>query len=365
MEIRQRFVLPIGPVHLALEEPVKFKIETEGNVIKSVDLEIGYIHRAIEYLAATKDFYQALIVVERICGICSHSHPTCFVQALETIAGIEVPLRAKYLRTLVGELERIHSHLLNLAILCKIMGFKTLFVKFMNARENIKDLMEGITGHRGNYAFNTIGGVRKDLTEDEVFEVKKTIKDLEPELYELIEDVLRNVTLISRTKGIGILTTEEAVKFSVVGPVARASGVSIDLRKDAVIQGAVYDYVEFEKIVENDGDVLSRIKVRLFEMVESIKIIKQLIKNLPKGPISLKKFFFIPKGMAISRWEAPRGELVYYCITDGSDIPFKVKVRTPSFVNMYALTKILIGEDVADVTLISGSLDPCFSCMQR
>lgn len=365
MEVRKSFTLPIGPVHIVLEEPIQFKLEIEGNTVKGVSLEIGYIHRGIEYLVATKDFYQALIVLERICGICSHSHPTCFVQALETIAGIEVPLRARFLRTLVGELERIHSHLLNLAILCKITGFKTLFVKFMNAREKIKDLMEGITGHRGNYAFNTIGGVRKDLTEDEIFEVGKTIEELEPELNELIENVLKNTTLTSRIKGIGVLSMQDVVELSLVGPVARASGVSTDLRKDTLLPGAVYEFLEFEKIIQPEGDVLARVKVRLFEIGESIKIIKQLIKILPKGPIYLKKFLNIPKGVALSRWEAPRGELVYYCVTDGSDIPFKVKVRTPSFVNMYALTRVLIGEDVADVTLISGSLDPCFSCMQR
>ncbi|AIH04515.1 hydrogenase large subunit [Thermodesulfobacterium commune] len=365
MNRSQKFVLPIGPIHIALEEPIQLKLETEGNIVKNVQLKIGYVHRAIEFLLANKDFYQGIIVVERVCGICSHSHPTCFVQALEQIAGIEVPLRARYLRTLIGELERIHSHLLNTAIACEILGFKTLFVRCMNARENIKDLMEGITGHRGNYAFNTIGGVRKDLLEDEIHEVKKSIDSLEPEIFQLIETVLSNSTLISRTKEIGVLTYQDAIDLSVVGPVARASGVDLDLRKDVAMPGAAYEFLEFEKVIEKDGDVLSRVKVRLLEMIESFKIIKQILKDLPKGPILTKKFVPIPKGIGISRWEAPRGGLIYYCITDGTDIPYRVKIRAPSFVNIYALNRILINQDVADVTIISGSIDPCFSCMQR
>ncbi|QER42758.1 hypothetical protein F1847_08375 [Thermodesulfobacterium sp. TA1] len=365
MANQSRFVLPIGPIHIALEEPIQLKLETEGNIVKSVSLQIGYVHRAIEFLLANKDFYQGIIIVERVCGICSHSHPTCFVQALEQIAGIEVPLRARYLRTLVGELERIHSHLLNTAIACEIMGFKTLFVRCMNARETVKDLMEGITGHRGNYAFNTIGGVRKDLTEDEIEAVKKLIENLEPEVFNLIEAVLTNPTIVGRTKGIGVLTYQDAVEFSVVGPVARASGVPLDLRKDAPMPGAAYEFLEFQKVLEKDGDVLSRVKVRLLEMVESFKMINQILKDLPKGPILTKKFTSIPKGIGISRWEAPRGGLIYYCVTDGSDIPYRVKIRAPSFVNIYALNKILLNQDVADVTLISGSIDPCFSCMQR
>ncbi|AIS53118.1 Ech-type complex subunit Ech2E [Thermoanaerobacter kivui] len=361
--IKRNFALPIGPFHIALEEPVHFKIESEGNIVKDVSIEIGHVHRSIEFLACTKNFYQVIPLVERVCGICSHSHPICFVQAIEDIAKIEVPIRARYLRTLVGELERIHSHLLNVGIACEVMGFQTLFIKFFNTRENIKDLMEAITGHRGNYAFNTIGGVRRDINDIE--SIRQCVKRVKEETKKLIDESLENPTFVTRTKGIGILGHEDAINLSVVGPVARASGVSFDLRKDAHIPGGAYEFLEFDKIVEKDGDVLARIKVRLLEIRESIKIIEQVLNQLPDGPINLDKLPSIPKGIGIGRWEAPRGENLYYCITDGSDIPFRLKIRVPSYVNLHAVKNMLIGQDISDVTLIVASIDPCYSCTQR
>lgn len=361
--IKRTFSLPVGPFHIALEEPVHFKVESEGNIIKEVSIEIGHVHRSIEYLACTRNFYQVIPLVERVCGICSHSHPTCFVQAIESIAKIEVPLRARYLRTLVGELERIHSHLLWAGIACENMGFQTLFIKFFNVRENIKDLMEVVTGHRGNYAFNTIGGVRKDIEDTD--SIKHLVEKVRQDILKLIDEVLENHTVIGRLKGIGILTYEDAVNLSLVGPLARASGVPFDVRKDVCIPGSTYEFIDFEKIVEKDGDVLARVKVRLLECIESIKIIKQVLKQLSNGPIKLDRLPAIPKGIGIARWEAPRGELLYYCLTDGSDVPFRVKIRTPSYVNIPAAKKMLIGQDIADVTLIVASIDPCYSCAQR
>lgn len=290
------------------------------------------------------------------------THPMAWVQAVEKLGNVNVPTRAKCLRTIVSELERIHSHLLWAGIAAHVIGFISVFYLIWNSREKVKDLMELTTGHRANYSFNTIGGVRRDITDSS--QIFKILSEVEEDCKAFIDIVMNDKTIELRTKGVGILTKEDAITYSVVGPTARASGIPQDIRKIDE-PGAAYDMVDWQVIVSDGCDVFARVEVRLLEILESIKIIKELLKIIPEGAIAKEIRPIIPEGTAIGRHEAPRGEDVHILISDGSDVPFRHKIRAPSFVNLPALSAMLPDNDLANATLIVASVDPCLSCTQR
>jgi len=355
-------IIPIGPFHPLLEEPEFFKFYVEGEKVVDADVRIGYNHRGIEKLAESKTWEQDIFLVERICGICSTSHPFAFVQAAEDVSGIEAPERAKYIRTIIGELERIHSHLLWVGLAGHFIGYNTVFMWAWKYREPVLDMFEIISGNRNHYAMFKVGGVRRDITKDKVPGLLKAIDDVEKFCAMLVKAVTQDPVIQARTKGIGILKKQDAIDLCVVGPTARPSGVAIDVRKDHPY--AAYDKVPWEMIVMEEGDVFAKAAVRLLETIESVKIIRGCLKSMPKGPIDAE-IREVGVGEGIGHHEAPRGEVFHYVRSNGSNYPERHKIRAPSFMNVPSFKKTVIGESVADAALITASVDPCYCCTER
>ena len=353
----------IGPQHPALLEPEKFSVKVEGETVKQVEPRIGYVHRGIEKAAEQRTYLQDVYLVERICGICNSCHAACFVETVEKILGTEVPLRAQYLRTIILELNRLHSHMLLLGHAGLEIGYETLFQYMWRDREPVMDLTEQLTGNRVISSAMTVGGIRRDLQETDIPKVKTQITTLKKKMdfyYKLFEN---EPSFKIRTQNVGILSKEDALKLSVVGPVARASGIAIDVRKDEPYEA--YGEIPFNLITRDEGDSWARLMVRLDEVVESINIIDYALDHMPSGPFRVKVPRVVVAGEAINHVEAPRGELFYYVKSQGTAYPERVKVRTPTFANIPAFINIAEGGNIADVPPSFVSLDPCFSCTDR
>ncbi len=355
--------VPIGPQHPALKEPESFDITIEGERVVRMVAKMGYNHRGIEKACEQRTYIQCLYLIERICGICSHSHSTAFVQCVEEVAGLQVPKRALYIRTLIGELERIHSHLLWLGVAGHEIGFDTLLMYTWRDRETVLDLLALLTGNRVNYGINTIGGVRRDVTAQQAEEIRKGVALLEERTKYYQQVATEEVTLAKRLGGVGQLSHEDAVRLGAIGPTGRASQVDRDVRRDDPY--AAYGEMKFQVVMDTHGDVYGRTLVRVGELIESCKIIRQVLDNLPEGPITVKAPRKIPVGEAVVRYEAPRGEDVHYLRANGSDMPERMKVRAPTLANVQAVAKMLEGNYLADVPLVIAAIDPCFSCTDR
>jgi membrane-bound hydrogenase subunit alpha len=357
------FKIPIGPQHPALKEPTSFSVALRGEKILGVDVRLGYNHRGIEKACEERTYVQDVYLIERICGICSHSHSTAFVQAVEEIAGLEVPKRAKYLRVIVAELERIHSHLLWLGVAGHEIGFDTLLMYSWRDREIAMDLLALITGNRVNYGMNNIGGVRRDITPDMVPQILAAMKTLEERTKYYIEVATQEPTLVNRLSNVGVVSHEDAIRLGAVGPTARASGVERDIRKDDPY--AAYDEIPFKVITDTHNDVYGRAVVRLLELLECYKMVAYAASNLPDGPIAVRAPRKMPVGEAISRYEAPRGEDFHYVKSNGSDHPERVKVRAPTLANVQCVKHMLKDRYLADLPIVVAAIDPCFSCTDR
>ena len=355
--------IPIGPQHPALKEPESFLVTLRGEKITAFNVKIGYNHRGIEKACEDRTYTQDVYLVERVCGICSHSHSTCFVQAVEEIAGLAVPKRALYIRTLIGELERIHSHLLWLGVAGHEVGFDTLLMYAWRDREVVMDILSLLTGNRVNYGMNTIGGVRRDIKTENIQKVLKDMDTLEERTKYYIELALGESTLIKRLSGVGKLAYDDAVSLGAVGPTARASGVERDTRREDPY--AAYSELTFNVITDKRCDVYGRTVVRLKELLESFSMVRQVLKNLPEGPITIKAPRKIPQGEAVSRYEAPRGEDLHYVRSNGTDKPDRVKMRAPTLANIQVVAHMLQDSYLADLPIVIAAIDPCFSCTDR
>lgn len=358
-------IIPIGPYHPLQEEPELFKLYCEGEIVKDIKWETGYNHRGIEKLSQSRTFDQVFFLVERICGICSTSHPFAFANCMEEIADIEVPDRAKYIRTIIAELERIHSHLLWVGLAGHFLGYNTVFMWAWKYREPVLDLFEMITGNRNSYAMFKIGGVRRDIANNKITRIKETLDLVKKKTDLLAGAVMDDPVIHARTKGVGILTKEDIVNYGAVGPVARASGVAIDVRHDDPY--AAYPLVNWKVITAQSGDVFAKAEVRLLEMYESISIIDQCLAGLKKEKegeteIVVKE---IPEGIGTGHAEAPRGEVFHFVKTDGSNYPVRHKIRAPSYVNIATFRKACVGQTISDATLALAAVDPCYCCTER
>jgi len=357
-------VIPIGPFHPLQEEPEFFKLHVEGETVVGLDIEIGYNHRGIEKLSESRTFDQTIFLVERICGICSTSHPIACVQAVEDAGDIEVPERALYIRSTVGELERIHSHLLWLGLAGHFLGFNTVWMWTWKVREPLLEMMEIITGNRNHYAMMKVGGVRRDITSEMVDPLEKLLDDIARSLDLLRDVVIDDPLLHARLKAVGVLTKEDIKNFGALGPTARGSGVAIDARRDH--PHAAYGLVDWDVITQPEGDVFAKTVVRVLEMYESAKIIKQCLEKLRvlKGSIDSNPKE-VPAGDGIGLYEAPRGEVFHYVRSDGSNRPARHKVRAPSFMNVPTNKVAVLGETISDATIILAAVDPCYCCTER
>ncbi|MDR2956992.1 MAG: nickel-dependent hydrogenase large subunit [Coriobacteriales bacterium] len=355
--------IPIGPQHPALKEPENFVLSLDGERIVGAAVNLGYNHRGVEKGCEGRNYTQCLYLIERVCGICSHSHSTSFSKAVEELAGIEVPRRAHWIRSLVGELERLHSHMLWLGVAGHELGFDTLFMLSWRDRELVLDLLAKITGNRVNYGANKLGGVRSDIDDKVTEEIRVVIKKFSEAVKYYIEVVTTEPTLAARMLGVGKLSHEDAVTFGAAGPVARAANVDRDVRRDDPY--AAYDEIPFDVITDDHADVFGRAIVRAKEMAVSCEIILYIIDNIPDGELITKIPRKIPEGEVFSRYEAPRGEDVHFIKSNGSDKPERVKVRAPTSANAASIALMLQDNYLADAPIIIAAIDPCFSCTDR
>ena len=354
-------IIPIGPYHPALHEPEYFELYVDGERIVGARYKGFMVHRGMEKIAESRmTINQIPFLAERICGICGYTHNVAYCQAVENVAGIDVPERAHYIRSIMLEIERIHSHMLWLGIAFHFLGFDTGFMITWRLREKVMDLAEMLTGNRKTYGLNLIGGVRRDIDLSKALKVKKVLRDLRKDYVDYMEKILGLKEIIYRTRGVGVLDYGEARKYSVLGPTARASGIDTDVRKYHPY--AAYRHVDFKIPVYKDGDVLSRILVRHEEIIESINIIEQLLDNLPRTPIMAEEIHVPEHRIGVGVTEAPRGEDIHFVITSRDNKIYRWRPRAPSYNNIPALLVMLKDQHLADAPIIIASIDPCFSC---
>jgi Ni,Fe-hydrogenase III large subunit len=354
-------VIPFGPQHPVLPEPLHLKLVMQDEKIVEAIPAIGYVHRGLEKLTESKEFTQNVFIVERICGICSMMHAMAYCQGIESLMNLEVPERAKYLRVIWAELHRMHSHLLWLGLLADAFGFESLFMQVWRDREKIMDIMEETAGSRVIISVNTVGGTRRDLSDEQMKKILSVTDEIRNNLKHVEAVFLNDYTVKHRLVGVGVLSKEDAYKLGTVGPMARARGSTQDLRTTGY---AAYGNLEFEPIVSTDGDSYARTSVRLREVYQSIDLIKQAIGKIPQGETAIP-FKGFPNGETISRVEQPRGEVLYYLRANGTKNLERMRVRTPTFANIPALLKILPGAELADVPMLILTIDPCISCTER
>ena len=357
-----RTVIPIGPYHPLQEEPEFFTLTVEGETVVDIDVRIGYNHRGIEKLSESKIFENCTFVVERICGICSTSHPYAFTRAVEDVFPMEVPIRAKYIRTIIAETERIHSHLLWLGLAGHFLGYNTVYMWAWKLREEILDVMEILSGNRNNYAMFKPGGVPRDIRAEDIPVCLRKIESILPTLDMLKKAVLDDPVLHARLKGVGVMTYQQAIDFSALGPTSRASGVARDVRKDSPY--GAYQEMPWDMIVTKNGDVFDKAVIRILETFESAKIVRFCLEKLPDGPIDAN-IKDVPVGEGIGHIEAPRGETFHYVRSDGTNRPVRHKVRAPTFMNFPTYKATVKGQTISDATIILAAIDPCYCCTER
>ncbi|HOP60186.1 MAG TPA: NADH-quinone oxidoreductase subunit C [Candidatus Saccharicenans sp.] len=362
-------IIPFGPFHACLHEPAHFAVYVDGEEIKGCEYRGFMVHRGIEKLAATELTYNEIpFVAERICGICGSVHSVNYAQAVEAASGLKIPRRAEFIRTIMLEIERLHSHLMWLGVAGHLIGFDTVFMQAWRIREKIMWLAESLTGNRKTYGMVIIGGVRRDIDLTKAELIKKTLAEVEKDVQALEKAIIKDKSIHRRTKGVGYLSREKAKEWNLVGPVARARGLDIDARRDHPY--AAYDEVKFEVVVADSGDVWGTLVVRIKEIYEAIRIIHQCLEKLASrlqgSPLAIEIEEPIPAGQqGLSVVEAPRGEAVHYVLTGDDNRPERWRVRAPTYPNLQAVPDMLLNNKLADFPIIVGSIDPCISCTDR
>jgi ech hydrogenase subunit E len=357
----KRTLIPFGPQHPVLPEPIHLNLVVEDEKVVEAIPSIGFIHRGLEKLVEKRDFVDYVYIAERICGICSFIHGMTYCIAIEELMKLEVPPRAQYLRVIWSELSRVHSHLLWLGLTADAFGFESLFMQSWRIREGILDIIEETTGGRVIFGSCKVGGVRKDISKEKLDAILKTLAEYEIQIKQLAGVFLNDTSVQHRLKGVGVLSMQDAYQLGTVGPTLRGSGVVQDMRK---LGYAAYSQIQFEPIVETAGDSFSRCAVRIRELYQSLDMIRQAAAKIPDGPVDVK-VKGTPDGEYYARTEQPRGEVIYYAKADGGKFLKRMRVRTPTFANIPALVKLLPGHELADVPVLVLTIDPCISCTER
>ena len=357
----KRTIIPFGPQHPVLPEPVHLDLVVEDETVVEAIPSIGFIHRGLEKLVEKKEYTEMVYVIERICGICSFGHGWGYVHCVEGAMNVQVPERAEYLRTILHELGRIHSHLLWLGLLADGFGFESLFQHCWRIRETVLDLFEETTGGRVVFSICKVGGMNKDIDNDTLKKIVKTLRGIEKEIKQYTDVFLEDTSVKNRLCGVGVLSKQDAIDLCAVGPVARASGVEQDIRLAGT---GMYQELGFEPVIEEAGDCYARCKVRIREVFQSIDLIEKAVEKIPDGEIDAKVKGNV-EGEFITRMEQPRGEAVYYCKGQGTKFLERMRVRTPTNMNIPAMVKMLQGCDLADVPMVVLTIDPCISCTER
>ena len=355
-------VIPFGPQHSSFLEPMNLKLVMEEETVVGATINIGYNHRGMEY-AMAQDYKRTVFLCERICGICSFHHSSAYVQAMENAFAVKVTDRANLVRTIMMECQRLTSHLLALGHTAEALGYENLFMQFFREREDIMMLVNRVSGNRVHYSMNAIGGLRKDITYEQLQDIEKTMDIMEPKFLELQKVIRTDSTYRKRTRGIGLLKKEDAESYCVVGPVGRGSGMPHDIRLTG-FAGYGVDGMKFKPVVHEEGDVYARNMVRMDEVVQSVDLIRQAL-NLIRDEPFLTPAKGHPNAEGVGRVEAPRGELYYYVKGKGVQKLDCLKVRTPAFVNIPAIAAMIGGAQLCDVAPIAVSVDPCICCCDR
>ncbi|HMB41546.1 MAG TPA: NADH dehydrogenase (quinone) subunit D [Balneolaceae bacterium] len=379
-----KMILNMGPQHPATHGVLRLVLQLDGESIEKTKLDIGYLHRGVEKIAENKTYQEFMPYTDRMDYLSPYSNNVALCTAVEKIASVEVPERAHYIRMIGAELARISSHLLWLGTMVMDAGAVSFFIWTFKEREKIYDIMDRIAGHRFTVSHARIGGVANDLTDEATGSIKEFVESFPNELKDYHKLLDRNRIFFERNEAVGVLKTEDALEWGATGPVLRATGYGLDIRK--LSPYARYDNVEFDIPTRLEGDNLARYYVRMEEMNESIRIIKQCLDKIPNGPIradnakkaypSKDEVYYSMEGMihdfmmtdtgicppegaeAYHAVESPKGELGYYIQSDGTGHPWRLKIKAPSFSNLQVLENILDGEMVADTVVIIGGMDP-------
>jgi ech hydrogenase subunit E len=360
----KRTVIPFGPQHPVLPEPVHLDLVIEDEKVVEAIPQVGFVHRGLEKLVEKRDFLTFVNVTERICGICSFGHSLGYSQTIETLMGVEVPPRAERLRVIWHELSRIHSHLLWLGLLADGFGFENLFMQCWRLRERVLDIFERTTGGRVILSACNVGGVNQDIADEDLRGIVAVLEGMRSEYSELQKAFLFDKSVANRLDGVGYLSREQAKSLCIVGPFARASGIEEDIRSYGY--GGYAALSAFEPVTSDGGDGYARCKVRAQEVVQSIEIVSELASAMPDGPISAKVKGAPAEGSsAASRLEQPRGECYYYARGNGTKFLDRFRIRTPTSQNIAGMVATLQGCDLADVPLNVLTIDPCISCTER
>lgn len=354
-------IIPFGPQHPVLAEPIHFDLVTEDEIVVDAVPVIGYVHRGLEKLVEKKDFIEYTYVAERICGICGYMHGYGYCQTVEEVMGIEVPERAVFLRAIWSELSRINSHMLWLGVAADAMGFESLFMHVFRLRESVLNMIEATAGGRMIFGCVKIGGVRRDIETSVLNGIVAELQDLAARIREITNVFLNDYSTRHRMEGIGVISAEDAYHFGMVGPMIRACGVPSDTR---LIGYGAYKHVQFEPATAEAGDCYARCEVRVKEVFESINLVRQLVAKTPEGPVEVK-VRGMPSGEFFGRIEQPRGEVVYYVKGNGTKFLERFRVRVPTFANLPGMIRMLKGAQLADVPVIIMTIDPCISCTER
>jgi NADH-quinone oxidoreductase subunit D len=372
----------MGPQHPATHGVLRIVLELDGEVIIKATPHLGHLHRGIEKLAESKTYHQAIPLTDRLDYTNAMGNNLAYVLAVEKLLGVEVPKRAQYLRVMMAELQRIAAHLIWLGTHALDIGAMTLLLYNFREREEILDIFEAVAGGRLTPTYLRIGGVSKDLPEGIEEKIKTFVQNFPARIKEYETLLTKNVIWLKRTRGVGIISKEDALSWGVTGPTLRSTGMKWDVRKAFPYSG--YEEFDFDIPTGAAGDVYDRYLVRLREMEWSNHIVEQALERLPKGPVitdnpwvalppkemvlediaSLIRHFKIvsegfqpPVGEVYASVEASKGELGFYLVSDGSNRPFRFRIRTPSFANLSALPKMIEGSLIADVISVIGSID--------
>ncbi len=357
-------VIPFGPQHPVLPEPLHLDLVVEDETVVDCIPQIGFVHRGLEKLVETRDYNQFIYVAERICGICAMGHSLGYAETVEDLMGIEVPRRAQYLRVIWHELSRVHSHLLWLGLAADAFGFESMFMHCWRLRERVLDIFEKTTGGRVILSVVSVGGVVRDMDDATLKWICEVLDGIKGEYEQIMRTLLTDTSIKNRTVGVGAISKEEAISLSMVGPFARASAISYDVRM--LGRGAYGDLSDFQPITDAQGDCYARVKVRCLEVLQSIEIIRELASKVPEGDIAVKVKGSPAAGAQASNvLEQPRGECYYYARGNGSKFLDRMRMRTPTSQNLAGMTVALKGCDLADVNMIILTIDPCISCTER
>jgi len=381
--LENEMVLNMGPQHPATHGVLRLLISLDGETIKKSIPDLGYLHRGYEKLAENMSYHEFIPHTDRLDYLQPIANNVAYCLAVEKLLNLEIPERAKYIRTICSELGRIQSHLIAYGTTVMDTGGLTPFLWAMREREKILDIYDMFVGVRFTTSYTRIGGVAQDITQEALKATTKFIDEFPAYLKEMRDIIERNKIFVDRLEGIGYMSKEDVISYGINGPILRAAGVSSDLRKDAPY--LLYDKLDFDVVTATESDCLARFWVRFQEMYESLKIVRQCIEKMPEGPVNavepkkslpgkekiytkmeelIHDFMLInfgqnpPKGESYGAVESSKGELGFYIISDGSGHPFRLKIRSPSFSNLQGLPKMMENCFISDSVVIIGGLDP-------